>query len=177
MVGVVLATCAHNPEPRAEADTMPPDSGAQAPGIPHSQQGIELRGRLVNGGTDRSTITTLVRSGSPPTRLGGALLHELRALSGADVLVRGVMDSSGADGTLDVREYEVLAIDGRRPHVGVVLARAGELWLAASDTLRLVPKFDALSESVGAKIWVVGTSDSTAGELRVESYGVIVPRP
>jgi len=86
-----------------------------------------------------------------------------------------VMDSRGARGSLDVREYEVIEIDGRRPHVGVVLAHDGELWLAAGDTLRLVPALDALRERAGAKIWVVGTIDAAAKELRVESFGVIAP--
>jgi hypothetical protein len=129
----------------------------------------------MNGGTDRFTVTTLQPNDGRAVRLSGDLRDELRTLGGAEVMVRGVMDSSGADGSLDVREYEVLRIDGRRPHVGVVLARDGELWLAAGDTLRLVPTLDALRERAGAKIWVVGASDAAAKELRVESYGVIAP--
>lgn len=135
-----------------------------------------MRGRIVNSGADRFTITTLVRSGSPPTRLEGALVEELRALSGADVEVRGTLDSARAAESLHVSDYEVLAIDGRRPYVGVVfLGRAGEPWIAASDTLRLVPALDALRDHAGAKIWVVGSSDLARHELSVESYGVIAP--
>jgi hypothetical protein len=134
---------------------------------------LELRGRVVNGGTDRFSVTTLVRSDSPPTTLVGSLVDELRMLAGADVAVRGLPDSSRGMPTFDVRAYDVLAIDGRRPRVGVLVARGDELWLASSDTLRLVPALEALRERVGARIWVVGRSDSTSGELHVESYGVI----
>lgn len=170
---VVLAACAHNPEPRAGSESA--SAGIRDSASDASVSLTELTGRLMNGGTDRFTITTLQTSDGRAARLTGDLRDELRTLGGAEVTVRGVMDSSGASGSLDVREYEVLDIDGRRPHVGVVLARDGELWLAAADTLRLIPALDALRERTGAKIWVVGASDSAAKELRVESYGVIAP--
>lgn len=169
----VLAACAHNPDPRAGSESASAGGADSAPGASASL--TELTGRVMNGGTDRFTITTLQPRDGRAVRLTGDLRDELRTLGGADVMVRGVMDSSGASGSLDVREYEVIEIDGRRPHVGVVLAHDGELWLAAGDTLRLIPALDALRERAGAKIWVVGASDSAARELRVESYGVIAP--
>ncbi|HEU4585435.1 MAG TPA: hypothetical protein VFR95_06775 [Gemmatimonadaceae bacterium] len=169
MTVAATAACARNPEPRADSESAAgADSGA-------SSSLTEVKGRVMNGGTDRSPITSLVSDDGSATRLGGALLDELRALSGAELSVRGVMSSGGAGRSLDVTEYEVLAIDGQRPHVGILLARDGELWLASSDTLRLVPALDALRERVGAKVWVVGTRDAAAGELRVQSYGVIAP--
>lgn len=170
---VALAACSHNPEPRAGAESASASGADSAASTPASLS--ELTGRLMNSGTDRFTITTLQTSDGRAIRLTGDLRAELRTLSGADVMVRGAIYSGGADDSFDVREYEVLAIDGRRPQVGVLLARGGELWLAATDTLRLVPTLDELRERVGAKIWVVGTSDSAAKELRVESYGVIAP--
>jgi len=169
----VLAACAHNPEPRAGSESASATGTDSAPGASASL--TELTGRVMNGGTDRFTITTLQPRDGRAVRLTGDLRDELRTLGGADVMVRGVMDSSGSRGSLDVREYEVIEIDGRRPHVGVVLAHDGELWLAAGDTLRLVPALDALRERAGAKIWVVGTIDAAAKELRVESFGVIAP--
>ena len=168
-----LAACSHNPEPRAGAESASAGGADSAASTPASL--TELTGRLINSGTDRFTITTLQTHEGRAIRLGGDLRAELRTLSGADVMVRGVIDSSAADDSFDVRDYEVVAIDGRQPHVGVLLARGGELWLAAGDTLRLVPTLDALRERAGAKIWVVGAIDSVAKELRVESYGVIAP--
>lgn len=170
-----LVACARNPEPRAGTDSAPADSGARSGDAASPSQEVELRGRVVNSGTDRFTFTTLDVQGAPATRLTGTLRDELRTLSGAEVMVRGAIDSSGPGRALEVREYEVLSIGGKRPHVGRVLLRGDELWLAASDTLRLIPALDALRERVGAKIWVVGTSEAGGTELRIESYGVIVP--
>jgi hypothetical protein len=47
------------------------------------------------------------------------------------------------------------------------------VWLAAVDTLQLVPALDALRNLAGAKIWVVGATRPGEAGLRVESYGVI----
>lgn len=172
MATAALAACARNPEPRAGAES------ASATGVDTGAMGsslAEAKGRVVNGGTERSPVTSLVADDGSATRLGGALLDELRALSGAQLLVRGVMGSSSSERSIDVREYEVLSIGGQRPHVGIVIERGGEIWLASSDTLRLVPPLDALRQHVGAKVWVVGSRDSASGELRVQSYGVISP--
>lgn len=175
----LLAACAHNPEPRAGSESA---SAGGSDSVPAASASLtELTGRVMNGGTDRLTVTTLQPRDGRAVRLTGDLRDELRTLGGAEVMVRGVMDSSGgssagvASSALDVREYEVLEIDSRRPLVGVLLARGDELWLAAGDTLRIVPALDALRERAGAKVWVVGTSDTVARELHVESYGVIAP--
>lgn len=151
------------------------DSGA--PSGNRSAEQVELSGRVVNSGTDRFAITTLQVENSRPTRLVGDLRSELRTLGGAEVRVRGVIDSAGRGRALRVQEYELLSIDGKRPRVGRVLVRDSGLWLAASDTVRLVPELAALRDRAGAKIWVVGTSDPGGTELRVESYGVIAPAP
>jgi hypothetical protein len=163
------AACARNHEPRTGAESASA-VGADS-GVPSSL--VEVKGRVLNGGTDRFPITSLLSDDGSATRLGGALLDELRAVWGAELSVRGGQGSGGPERSLDVREYEVRAIDGQRPHVGIVLVRDGGLWLASSDTLRLVPALDALRQRAGAKVWVVGTHDAEAGELRVQSYGVI----
>jgi hypothetical protein len=171
-MAATITACARNPEPRAGAESA---SAAGVGSDTTSSSLTEAKGRVVNGGTDRFPTTSLVSDNGSATQLGGALLEELRALSGAELSVRGVMSTGGAEPSLDVSEYEVLAIDGQRPHVGVVFVRDGELWLASSDTLHLVPALDALRRSAGAKVWVVGTRAAAAGELRVQSYGVIAP--
>lgn len=171
-----LAACAHNPDPRSAADSAPVDSSAQS-SDPALAQELRLSGRVVNSGTENFTITTLQVEGSPPTRLVGHLQSELRALAGAEVLVHGSLDSTGGARVLDARGYELLSINGRRPRVGTLLVREAGLYLAAIDTLRLIPELASLREHAGAKVWVVGSADSGANELRVESYGVITPAP
>ena len=177
LLGIVLAACAHNPDPRAGADSAPADSAANASDTQSSREEVELTGKVLNSGTDRFTVTTLEVADAPSTALTGELRDELRALAGAEVRVRGMMDSAGVGRSLDVRDYELLAINGKRPHVGIVLLREGAVWLAASDTLQLVPTLDALRDRTGAKIWVVGSSDAGGTALRIESYGVIAPAP
>lgn len=180
IAGIVISACARNPEPRASAEsasTAAADSGAGDEGGAKRDSLAEVQGRVVTGGTDRFPVTSLVDADGSATRLVGALLGELRSLSGAELAARGVMSAGGVGSSLDVREYEVLSIDGQRPHVGVVIARDGELWLASRDTLRLVPALAALGDRVGARIWVVGASDSVRRELKIQSYGVIAPAP
>lgn len=173
---IALVACAHNPEPRAGADSSPAD-GAVASSDDATAQLVELTGRVVNSGTEQFSITTLQIENAPPTRLVGDLRDELRTLAGAEVKVRGLVDSAGPGRSLRVREYEVLSINGQRPLVGTLLVRDSGIWLAARDTMRLVPELAALRERTGAKIWVVGTSDPDGTSLRVESYGVIAPAP
>jgi|GEM_PF-3578311 len=167
-----LAACARHAEPRTDAESAAASGGEHGNA---SASLTELTGRVMNSGTDRFSSTVLQMRDGRAVRVAGDLRNELRTLGGADVLARGVLDSSSTGTSLDVREYEVLAIDGRRPRVGVLLAREGGLWLAAGDTLRLVPAPAELREKAGAKIWVLGPSDLAAREQRVESYGVIAP--
>lgn len=175
LLGAALAACAHNPEPRS-ADTSPVDSTSQPSSGAWAQE-IVLSGRVVNSGTEHLTITTLQVENSAPTRLVGALQTELRTLAGAEVRVSGVIDSAGSGRSLDVREYDILSINGQRPHVGTVLVRGASSWLVSSDTLRLIPELDALREREGARVWVIGAVDPGRSELRVESFGVIAPAP
>ncbi len=169
---VALAACAHNPQPRADSGSAAAEGSDTAGSV--TTPLAEVTGRVMVGGTDRFIVVTLQRRDGRAFQLTGDLVNELRRLGSAEVAVRGVVDTSGT-ASLDVHEYEVLAIDGQRPRVGVLLARGDELWLAAGDTLRLVPVLDAMRGIVGAKIWVTGASDAAAKELRVGSYGVIAP--
>src|SRR5699024_12567132 len=80
--------------------------------------------------------------------LTGDLVNELRRLGGAEVAARGVVETSGMGASLEVREYEVLAVDGQRPHVGVLLARGDDLWLAGSDTDRKSTRLNSSHASI-----------------------------
>jgi hypothetical protein len=170
---VAFAACAHNPEPRADSGSAAAE-GSDSAGSPTTPLAT-LTGRVMIGGTDRFLVITLKSDDGRTFLLTGDLVDELRRLGGADVAARGVVDTSGTAAALAVREYEVLSIDGQRAPVGVLVARGDDLWLAGSDTLRLVPALDELRQKIGAKIWVTGASDSATKELRVGSYGVIAP--
>lgn len=178
LLAASAAACARNPEPRAGSDSLPADSAAAAEQSMQPQE-ERLTGRIVNSGTERLVITTLQVEGQGPTRLVGALESELRRLSGATVSVVGTVDSTGPPPgvSLDVREYELLSINGQRPLVGTVLVRDDGIWLAAADTVRLVPELQELRDHAGARVWVVGTASANGSELRVGSYGVIAPAP
>jgi hypothetical protein len=138
----------------------------------------ERVGKVVVSGSEGATFVTLQSEGRGPLRLQGDLAAELRRLSGAMVRVAGhsaggpTGGPAGVFGTgFDVRSYEIVAIDGERPHVGRVVVRGGESLLAAADTVRLVGAPADLTARPGSKVWVVGRH--TASGIEVQSYGVI----
>ncbi|HEY9515215.1 MAG TPA: hypothetical protein VIQ74_05980 [Gemmatimonadaceae bacterium] len=182
LLGAALTSCARNSDPRTDSESVTPADTApasQPAAGPTSAEQQRLTGKIVNSGTARFLITTLQIEGRKPIRLVGALESELRHLSGATVRVLGSSAPTGIVDTLDVVEYEVLSINGQRPHVGTVFLRDGGIWLAASDTLsdtvRLVPEIAALREHAGFKVWIIGSGAAEGGEIHVESYGVIGP--
>src|SRR5690606_12375097 len=95
--------------------------------------------------------------------LGGPLEPELRQLSGARVAVYGDATSTGRPG-IDVRHYDIIAIDGQRPVVGTVLPDGARL-AAGADTLSVTGVTERLP--AGAKVWIVGRRDGD--ELRLQS--------
>jgi hypothetical protein len=148
-----------------------PDMKAE-PSVPERSGGQErLTGKIVVTGTEVSTLTTLQREGRRPVRLVGDFEEELQRLSGAVVRVEGTTMERGPGLGLKVHSYEVLSIDGQRPHVGVLLIRDGTLWLAGSDTVRLTQAPQDLQAHAGAKVWIIGRS--VGGELQVQSYGIV----
>jgi hypothetical protein len=134
-----------------------------------------MDGVIVASGTEHAAITTLQREAHAPVRLVGSLEGELRRLSGATVRVQGVSGTGFPGGTLDARRYEVLAIEGQRPYVGVLLVRGDSSWLVAADTLRLAAVPDQLRAQAGARVWVIGPATPDGREVRVQAYGVIDP--
>lgn len=104
----------------------------------------------------------------------GTLSGELRRLVGARVRITGRPEPNPAavpDRAVDVAAYEIVAVDGERPHVGILVRRDHRLWLAANDTLELVGASADLAGRVGAKVFVTGEREG--GRLHVKSYGVI----
>lgn len=155
--------------PRA-ADTVP------APPRPLARGDTVVEGIVAVVGADPLT-QVIVQSGAAPdvraVAVRGPLRDEIAALSGATLRVWGrpvpgqpppparAVQASG---------YEIRAIGGRRPLVGILRA-AGDVWLDADRPYRLVRVPDALAEMNGAKVWIVGALGGDT--LAVETFGVI----
>ena len=84
-----------------------------------------------------------------------------------------VVFETPADRGLEVTEYEVVSVNGEAPSVGVLRRRGGAYWLGGDPGVRLMGVPDALTQAVGAKVWVTGSSG--ADGVTVQSYGIIRP--
>jgi hypothetical protein len=162
--------------PGAPPATPPGAPPAAAPDTARTQR---VTGRVVVSGTATAPITTLAVEDAPAYRLTGALEAELRNLGGAVVRVDGMVAPGVATPrpawtALEVRSYEIVAIDGERPQVGTLALRDGTWWLDGERSLRLSNVPDALMTHAGAKVWIVGRA--AQDELHVQSFGVIRPR-
>ena len=117
----------------------------------------------------------LVLSGAAPDlALIGPLAGELGRVVGTRVSVTGRPTRNPAAvpaRAVEVAEYEILAVDGERPYVGIVTMRDAQIWLVGQDTLELVGAPPDLGGRIGAKVFVTGTVQG--GQLRLRSYGVI----
>jgi hypothetical protein len=147
-------------------DTMPPKA------VP-AEEDVVVEGVVGSFGGVLESVTVIETADGPFT-VRGDYTAELRRLSGATVRAEGSASVGFPERVLRIRAYQVLAIDGERPTVGVLLLRDGDVWLRLNaDSLRLTGAPDALAGLAGAKVWVIGRrSDAT---LAVGSYGVIRP--
>ena len=153
------------------------NAGASSP--QRASDAEQLTGKIVVTGSDAAIFVTLQVPGRRSVRLLGEMVEELRRLSAATVRVEGTIVGGARSagllgGSLNVKSYEVLAIDGERPHVGILVAGDGALWLASSDTVQLAAAPDDLQSEAGAKVWIIG--QSAGAGLRVQSYGIISER-
>lgn len=128
-------------------------------------------GRLVVTGTAEIPAVMLERPGQPALQLSGDHESELRALDGAEVRIIGAPAATGIAGAgIDVERYEIIAIAGEAPFVGVLNADGSALELTDGTTLQLIG-FPAPLRSPGARVWVTG--ERAADTLRVRSAGII----
>jgi hypothetical protein len=142
----------------------------QAPGTASL---LEITGSITSTGTDGQRMLILRMDDGTSVGLVGELQVELAMLSGAVVTVRGNDAPAAADRGLDVTEYEIVTVNGETPSVGMLERRGGEYWLVGDSDVHLTAVPAVLTQAVGAKIWVTGSS--TAGLLRVQSFGIIRP--
>ncbi len=134
---------------------------------------LEFTGSIIASGTDGLRMVNLRTDDGTSVGLVGELQAELARLSGAVVTVRGNDAPAPADRGLAVTEYEVVAVNGETPSVGVLERRGAEYWLGGDSEVHLMGVPNALTRAVGAKVWVTGSSD--ADGLRVQSFGIIRP--
>ena len=159
LAAAALMSCAPN--------AVPSEEGAA------TADGSEIAGIVRVVGSAPVDVRVVLQTGSAGSlELTGALRDELASLSGAEVAVRGPRSTSPdplASGRVEVREYEVISVDGEPVVVGEIVRIAGgratlrteggDEWILSS-----VPE----SIRVGQKVWVQGPST-----LAVQTYGVI----
>ena len=159
-------------QPAADTGTAAPQERAEPGADPVDTVELEqLTGQVMVTGTAQMEFVTLQIDGGGSVNLSGALLSELRRLSGANVSVQGTRKPATPLQGFEAASYEVISIDGQRPSVGILEERDGEFTLAGAETVRLTGVPDALRRQVGAKVWVTGRQ--TDSGLQVQSYGVI----
>ncbi len=116
----------------------------------------------------------VLRAGTAEVALIGDLVPELRRLAGAGVRATGKRERNPAaapEWAVNVADYQIVAVDGERPYVGIVMQRGAQFWLVGQDTLELLGAPPDLAARVGAKVFVNGTA--RGGQLLLRSYGVI----
>lgn len=156
--------CGRNPAPGGGHASAP----AAAPPVAETPA---AEGIVYLAGADPLTILMLRPDTGASQRLSGDLSGELGRLAGARVEVRGVPDTRGPGAGIAVGSYTILAIDGRRPIVGVLEATNGAVRLVGQDTLALADPDGRLARQGGAKVWVL--TDAAASPAAVQSYGVL----
>ena len=159
------------PGDQPAADTGAAVAQGSGSGAADSVNLERLTGQVLLTGTAQMGFVTLQIDGGGAVNLSGALLPELRRLSGAMVSVQGSRTAANPLERFETTAYEVTSIDGQRPSVGILQERDGSFTLAGEETVRLSGVTDPLRRQVGAKVWVVGRQ--TDSGLQVQSYGVI----
>lgn len=146
--------------------SAPPDDGSPAVTSPDT----------VTGTVRQVGSTPFVRTvveGSDTVTVTGPVESEVSRLSGARVRVYGEISTGQFPGpTMEAVAYEILSVDGERPHVGVLRADGEGLYLEREgrEPVRLRAVASGLEDRVGAKVWVVTGEDGT-----VRRYGILRP--
>jgi hypothetical protein len=155
--------------------------------LPVQEPLVTLEGeiRIAGAGSFDETIALADAGGSFCTLSGPKLEYELRNLAGQGVRVTGRLLGKTANGPeFFVESYEMTPVDGRRPAIGVVTSRNGELILMETRSGAIYrldgPLAEALRAFPGCKVWVSGPTAPAGGgagvveTLTVESYGVLM---
>jgi hypothetical protein len=127
---------------------------------------------------EKGTAACLLRTeDGKHVRLSGKLEKGLVGLPGSHVLLEGELRPSVPYPEVDVRNYTILSISGKRPFVGVLRKEDGRFRLESGEGRALELDVGGLKEGTlpkpGATLWATG---SVVGDtLRVERFGVLAP--
>jgi hypothetical protein len=124
-------------------------------------------------GADPMVMVVVRPAQSAPVRVEGSLAAEVGRVTGATVALYGEVRADGPWRTIVATAYEILAINGQRPHVGVLMVDGADVRLEGDSTLRLEGAPDALRREHGSKVYIIGPE--RRGVLPVVSFGVIRP--
>jgi hypothetical protein len=159
-----LGSCSRNPQTEGIGTRAVPRSSSDSVRSTASAIGV-----IYVAGAEPDPALTLRPDTGSSLVLTGDLANELRRLTGARVRVQGRFLS--APRGIRVRDYTVLEIDGRHPHIGRLATVGDTLWLVDRDSLALADPTGQLLRFVGAKVWVL--ADTTKPMAIVQSYGLI----
>lgn len=144
----------------------PAGSGAQP--VPGAAADSTVVGTVrITGSMPMNVSVTIQDDAGGVLRVDGPLTPEVRALAGARVALRGRV----ADRGIEVRSYDLRAVDGAPAYVGIVeAAPGGGLRLRLEDGRTLMLGATPNRFRVGQKVWVQGPA-----AVRVQTFGVIRP--
>lgn len=157
----------------------PPGGGSasgESSGAGAASRSQDVTGRVAVVGAEPMTMVVVQTEEGAQVELVGPLAPDLRRLQGARVRVRGRAGTGmlPRGRAVEVTGYEVLDIEGERPHVGTLIRLDGSLALkSGAGELRIEGAPADLGQHVGARIWIVGRA--SGGGLRLQSYGIIRP--
>lgn len=129
----------------------------------------------VVGAMGPAPMTTIVirPASGDPVRVEGTLAPEIGRLTGAMVALFGPIRPETPLRAIEPRTYEIVSIEGQKPHVGVLQVEGAAVRLESDPALAVEGAPDALLQLDGAKVYILGPVQN--GVLSVSSFGVIRP--
>lgn len=178
LAGCMCAACGRKPAVERSDEARPVTTGEARPDSQPVTTGASgdtvARGVVAVIGADPlSQVVVNVRLGQETRQVAvlGPLRAELGTLHGAEVEVRGTAVANVQPAPLRavlVTSYEVVAINGERPIVGVLEHKQDGRSVSGTH---LVGAPEELAQAVGSKVWVLGRPSN--GGIVVQAYGII----
>lgn len=172
-------------------DTTPPSSVAATPAesiaaMPPARATTAARVDTVRGvirrvGAEPTARLVLQPASGAPWAIGGALLAELAAADGLEVVLEGrrttarVMDAApGGAPVFDATAYHVRAADGVAARDGVLVIEGSNAYLesAGAPRARVTALPSALTSQNGARVFLVGPLSAAP-----QAFGVLRAKP
>jgi hypothetical protein len=149
------------------------DSQRQAAGPPAGASPGGIEGVVGTIGVEPMVSIAVRPASGDPVRVTGPLAAELGQLTGATVRLTGDVRQDAPWPVIEPSSYEVTAIDGQKPYVGILQVEGTDVRLNADSVLRLLDVPDLLRQQHGAKVYVLGSRRGDA--IAITGFGVISP--